>query len=168
MAWRCSTCGELHEDVPLSFAADYPDIYANMSPQDRAERTIIGSDQCVIDEEQFYIRGCMELPVHDSEEVFLWGLWALVWKEDYWEIAESWEERGREEKRGPFKGRLANSLKQHYSPDTFNLKITVKIQPVGARPLFMVEEIDHPLAIAQRNGMSRNEVNALVSSIMHG
>jgi hypothetical protein len=124
MSWICGTCGELHDELPLSFAADYPDNYANLTPDQRDIRTTIGSDQCVIDQEQFYIRGYLEIPIQDSDQVFLWGLWALIWERDYDEIEESWEEQGRE-RRGPFKGRLGNALHEYDVP-TFNLPLTIK------------------------------------------
>jgi hypothetical protein len=166
MSWICHTCGEKHDDIPLSFAADYPDNYANLSPEAKQERTIIGSDQCVIDEADFYIRGCLEIPIQNSEEIFLWGVWASLWKEDYLEIADCWEEEGRENTHGPFKGRLGNSLKE-YPQGTANLKLTVKLRPVGERPLFFIDEPAHALAIAQSRGMTREQVNELVSSLMH-
>jgi hypothetical protein len=166
MSWICATCGETHEDIPLSFAADYPDNYANMSIDEREQRAVVGSDQCVIDENQFYIRGCLEIPLLESDGVFLWGLWASVWKDDYSEIDDCWEEKGRENTHSPFRGRLGNSLKQ-YSPDTVNLKLSIKLRPVGERPLFIVEDPDHPLGIAQRNGMTNQEVHDLVSLLTH-
>ncbi len=33
--WKCSTCGESHAGIPLSFAADFPDMYANMKKEER-------------------------------------------------------------------------------------------------------------------------------------
>jgi hypothetical protein len=70
----CRTCGQTHEGVPLSFAADFPDMYANMSEPDRSARALISSDQCIVDEASFFIRGCLEIPVRDTGEVFIWGL----------------------------------------------------------------------------------------------
>jgi len=166
MSWTCVTCGQSHDDIPLSFAADYPDDYANMSIEEREQRAIAGSDQCVIDEDQFYIRGCLEIPLLESDGVFLWGLWASVWKDDYLEISECWKEEGRETAHGPFLGRLGNSLKV-YSPVTLNLKVSIKLRPVGERPLFLVENLDHPLAIAQQTGMTHQQVHDLVSLLMH-
>jgi hypothetical protein len=46
--WRCATCGESHAGIPLSFAADFPDMYANMKREERDARAVIGSDQCII------------------------------------------------------------------------------------------------------------------------
>jgi hypothetical protein len=79
MSWTCSTCGEVHDELPLSFAADYPDNYANLDRDQRDSRAIIGSGQCVIDQKEFYIRGCLEIPIQGSDQIFLWGLWALLW-----------------------------------------------------------------------------------------
>jgi len=45
----CRTCGQTHEGIPLSFAADYPDMYANMPEIERATRAIAGSDRRIID-----------------------------------------------------------------------------------------------------------------------
>lgn len=165
MSYVCHTCGESHADIPLSFAADFPDMYANMSRDERDNRTIIGSDQCVIDSEIFCIRGCLEIPIIGSEEVFIWGLWARVHEDAYDEIAESWTQPGREALHGPFKGRLVNRLKTY--SDTFNLKLTIRIQPVGTRPLFVIDEADHPLAAAQRNGMTVPETQNIVSRLLH-
>jgi hypothetical protein len=49
-------------------------MYANMTREERDARTIIGSDQCVVDQQWFFIRGCLEIPVAGSSEPFLWGL----------------------------------------------------------------------------------------------
>ena len=39
----CSICGQTHEGIPLSFAADFPDDFANLSHQERAARAVISS-----------------------------------------------------------------------------------------------------------------------------
>jgi hypothetical protein len=165
MNYVCATCGTSHEGVPLSFAADFPDVYANMSVDDRQNRIILGSDQCVIDSEIFCIRGCIEIPVIGNKGPFLWGLWARIKEEDFDEIAESWTQSGRENLHGPFKGRLANRLNVY--PDTLNLTLTLHVQQVGQRPLFLIDELDHPLAVAQREGMTIKQTQELVSRLLH-
>jgi hypothetical protein len=45
----------------MSFAAEFPDIYANMKREERDIRALIGSDQCVIDQQWFFLRGCLEV-----------------------------------------------------------------------------------------------------------
>jgi len=74
--YRCPTCGKSHSELPLSFAADFPDMYANMTGDERDARATIGSDQCIINREWFFIRGCLEIPIIGRDEPLLWGLWA--------------------------------------------------------------------------------------------
>ena len=66
----CSICRQYHDEVPLSFGADAPYWYDVVAPEERAERTELSSDQCVIDEEHFFIRGCLEIPIIGSNETF--------------------------------------------------------------------------------------------------
>jgi hypothetical protein len=150
--FKCRTCGQTHTDLPLSFAADSPDMYANMNREERDARCVRGSDQYIIDQQWFFIRGCLEIPIIGSDDVFLWGLWVSVREEVFDEIADCWESEGRENSRGHFKGRLANSLAEY--PETLNLKLKILLQPVGTRPLFVVEEPTHQLAIEQTHSIS--------------
>jgi hypothetical protein len=61
--WKCATCGKSHVGVPMSFAAEFPDMYANMKREERDTRALIGSDQCVIDQQRFFLWGCLEVPM---------------------------------------------------------------------------------------------------------
>jgi hypothetical protein len=163
--YTCATCGKTHEGLPLSFAADFPDMYANLSRDERDTRAVVGSDQCIIDQKWFFLRGCLEIPIMEQKEVFLWGLWASIREEVFDQIADCWELQGREEIRGPFKGRLANSLSIY--PETLNLKLEIKLQPVGTRPLFVIEETGHPLASEQRGGISNHRALEIATLLLH-
>jgi len=44
--YKCRICGEEHEGMPLSFAAEFPDMYANLEREERDARTVTGSDPC--------------------------------------------------------------------------------------------------------------------------
>jgi hypothetical protein len=151
--------------MPMSFAADFPDMYANMKREERDARALIGSDQCVIDQQWFFIRGCLEVPILGSDEPFVWGLWASVKEDVYDEISDCWSLMGREKLHGHFKGRLANSLSVY--PETLNLKIEIGIQPVGTRPLFRIEETDHLLAQEQSSGTSLARARELALLLLH-
>jgi hypothetical protein len=74
-----------------------------------------------------------------------------VHEEAFDEIDSHWDMDGRESIIGPYKGRLANKVTNY--PGSMNLKLTIRIQPVGQRPLFFIDE-DHALAFDQRNGLS--------------
>jgi hypothetical protein len=148
----CSTCGQEHAGLPLSFAADYPDSYANLSTEARELRAVVSSDQCIIDQQEFYIRGCLEIPVVGTSEVFMWGLWARVHETDFDEISDHWEREGREAVIGPYKGRLANAVSIY--TDALNQRIEIRISPVGTRPLFILEEGGSTLYNEQHSGLS--------------
>ncbi|HZQ67929.1 MAG TPA: DUF2199 domain-containing protein [Terriglobales bacterium] len=161
----CGTCGQRHHGLPLSFAAEFPDPYANVKRDERDMRCVIGSDQCIIDRQFFFIRGCLEIPVLGREDAFLWGLWATVREEVFDEISACWELQGRENSHGPFKGRLANSLSIY--PETLNLKLRITLQPVGQRPLFFIEEGEHLLAQEQSVGITEGRAMELASLLLH-
>lgn len=167
MTWNCNTCGRTHAELPLSFAADFPDNYANMSTEQRELRAVISSDQCIIDGTEFYLRGCLEIPILSDNGVFIWGVWACIWEHDFDEISDAWETEGRESRSGAYKGRLANGLNHAYFPPAVNLPLTIKLRPVGTRPLFLVDDVDHPIAKAQREGMTIKQVEELVAKLLH-
>jgi hypothetical protein len=98
-------------------------------------------------------------------EPFLWGLWTSVRQDVFDQIADCWTQEGREKTHGPFKGRLANSLSVY--PETLNLKVEIRMQPAGTRPLFFVEEAEHQLAIEQRLGITRTRAMDLASFLLH-
>ena len=101
----------------------------------------------------------------ESDEIFLWGLWASVREEVFDEISACWETAGREKSHGPFKGRLGNSLSIY--PPTLNLKVKIVIRPVGERPLFVVEEMDHELASQQSSGIALGRAMDIASLLLH-
>jgi hypothetical protein len=119
----------------------------------------------VIDDE-YYLRGVIELPILGLDEVFLWSAWARVWQEDYEDFADHYHDEGRETTTGPYKGRLGNNL-MGYDPTTLNLRCSIKVQRVGVRPLFIVDEPEHPLALEQRNGITLQRAQQIASLLYH-
>lgn len=139
-------------------------MYANLPKEVRDTRAVVGSDQCIVESQWFFLRGIVEIPIIGNDEPFLWGLWASVFEHDYGEISDCWDLHGRE-KRGPYKGRIANSLSVY--PETLNLKVSIIVQPVRSRPLFVIEETNHPLGVQQQPGISQQEAIELASLLLH-
>jgi hypothetical protein len=74
MRFTCSTCGRVHEGLPdISF--DAPIYYARVPEGERASRSTLSSDLCVIDSSDFFARGVLEIPIKEAEDVFGWGPW---------------------------------------------------------------------------------------------
>jgi hypothetical protein len=101
---------------------------------------------------EFYIRGCLEIPVIGMGEVFMWGLWARISEAAFDEISDHWESQGREAMIGTLQGGFANSLSIY--PDTLNQRLEVRISAVGSRPLFILEDAGNPLCLEQRSGLN--------------
>jgi len=72
--FKCATCGQWHEGMP-GFAAEAPVYYYSIPEDERPARCRLSSDTCVVDEEFYSIRGCVEIPVAGTDKPFVWGVW---------------------------------------------------------------------------------------------
>ena len=163
--FTCSICGESHEGAPLSWGPDAPDMWADLPPDGREERGELGSDQCVIDDKHFFVRGRIEIPVTDTGEDFAWLVWAEVSATDILDMASQWEMEGRESA-APYPARLANRLSL-YSAPTLGLSVRLHTRAVGIRPLIEVIA-DHPLHKEQQNGISSHQVQQIAQRLLSG
>jgi hypothetical protein len=62
---RCAahaSCGQ-HHDLPLSFGPDEPGSYLSIPEEERESRTLLSSEQCIIEQRWFFVRGVIELPI---------------------------------------------------------------------------------------------------------
>jgi hypothetical protein len=146
------------------FGADAPLSYYAIPEAERASRCELGSDDCVIDHTFFFVRGCLEIPVHAADEPFIWGVWVSLSERSF----NAWREVFAEEHRshaGPFFGWLNARFKPY--PETMELKTQVHLRDHGVRPLIELEPTDHPLAVEQRNGISVDRVAEIYAIMMH-
>ena len=165
--YKCSTCDDFHTGLPLSYGSPAPAPYFDIPEADRDERALLSSDQCVIDEEQFFILGRLEIPILDADEdLFSWNVWVSLSKENFTRASELWNTEGRESE-APYFGWLSTSL-PCYDLNTFLLKTNVHTRPIGERPFIELEPTDHPLAIEQRNGITLKRVQEIAERCLHG
>lgn len=163
-AFKCTCCGEIHEELP-SFGAAAPLSYYNVPEAEREARCDLGSDDCVVDGKYFFVRGCLEIPIHGESEPFTWGVWVSLSEKSYAEWVEVFGIPKRSHK-GPYFGWLNAWLLPY--PDTINLKTHVHLRDDGIRPFIELEQTDHPLAVEQREGITRERAIELVTVMMHG
>lgn len=72
MGFKCASCGEIHDGFgDLAFAAPY--YYYTVPENEREQRCVLTSDLCAIDNEDLFIRGCLEIPIVGRPETFTWG-----------------------------------------------------------------------------------------------
>lgn len=147
-----------------SFGTDAPLSYYEVPAEQRDTRCRLGSDDCVIDETSYFVRGCIELPVHGEPEPFVWGVWVSLSEASF----RQWREYLDTERRshiGPFFGWLNAWLRPY--PDTMNLKTRVHLRDHGIRPWIELEPTDHPLAVEQRAGISVARVAEIYAQVVH-
>ncbi len=163
LEFTCSSCGEVHRGMP-AFDAEAPLSYYAVPKEEREVRCLLGSDDCVIDGNAFFVRGCIEIHVEGEDEPFSWGVWVSLSEASY----KQWVESFHLEKRshlGPFFGWLNSWLKPY--PETMNLKTRVHLRDGGVRPYIELEPTEHPLAVEQRNGISVQRVAEIYEQMVH-
>ncbi|WP_296612834.1 DUF2199 domain-containing protein [Sphingomonas sp.] len=161
--FKCSQCDEWHEGMP-SFATDAPPYYYDVPETERAERCELTSDTCIVDDEFFFVRGCVDIPVHGESEPFSWGLWVSLSRKSFEEFTSLFGVPARDDY-GPYFGWLSAYLAVY--PDIENLKTQVHMRNDGVRPFIELEPTDHPLAIEQHEGISVERVAEIYAAYMH-
>lgn len=161
--FRCQVCDEWHEGLPdLGF--DAPLHYYQLSDEERRSRATRSSDLCTIDDDSFFVRGVIELPIRGAADRFGIGAWVSLKEENYQRYVELYdaEDPGDE---GPYFGWLCNRIAGY--PDTLSLKTHLCLRPAPARPAIELEPTDHPLAVQQREGISPEEIQEVIQHALH-
>lgn len=151
-------CNHPEQELPMSYGSDAPVYYYDVPEIERKRRFELSSDLCIMDEEHYFIRGGIEIPIVDSKETFIWDVWISLSKNNFNRTIELWETEGRETEE-PYFGWLSTSIPGY--PDTLNLKTNVHTREVGVRPFIELEPTDHPLAIEQREGITLQRVTEI-------
>ncbi|WP_407988795.1 DUF2199 domain-containing protein [Kitasatospora sp. CMC57] len=159
----CTCCGEHHAEVPLNFSSPAPAYWLPEMGGDA--KSVLTADQCVIQGESFFVQGLIEIPVIGTDDVFSWGVWVSLSRPNFDRASELWETAGRESE-PPYFGWLSTELFL-YSPSTINLKTRLHTRPVGTRPFIELEPTDHPLAVEQRTGITRERVQQIAEAVLH-
>jgi len=160
--FQCATCGQWHAELPLSFHAPAPHQWFPELADD--DSCALFEDQCIIGDAQF-VRGLVQIPVVGSDESFEWGVWVSLSADNFQRMTDLWQTSGRESE-PPYFGWLCTALPV-YDPPTLMLKTAVHTRPVGSRPLIELEPTDHPLAVEQREGVTRARVQQIAEALLH-
>ncbi len=65
--YLCSRCGEHHDEPLLHYEFQAPAAWYAIPEEERSQRCLLSSDQCVIGDEHFFVVGNLEIPVIGSE-----------------------------------------------------------------------------------------------------
>lgn len=165
-AWTCGCCGRQFSTLPLDFACRTPDHWFQIPEAERENRAKLSSDVCIIDDKDFFVRGCLEIPIIGQEDCFNWGVWVSVSRESFMRIHELWDSPDVQDEPPKF-GWLCNNISVY--PTTLSLKTNLYLRAGNRRPSIQLEPTDHPLAVEQRTGISikRVEEIAALLSLRH-
>lgn len=160
MKYTCAHCGQTHDALP-DLAFDGP-VYADQIPADERDlRVKRNADLCVIDGTVYFIRGLIEIPVHGQDETFGIGAWVSQKPEHFW----TYQEQPASAEIGPFFGWLSNEIRGA-GASTLGLKSMVHFRGGTLRPRIVLEPTDHPLAVAQRAGLSLEQAWAFLHACL--
>lgn len=165
----CSVCGEEHwgpfglsSDAPLTWGGP---IEPEPNSAARMEGDFLSADLCVIGGEDFFVRGIVDIPVEGLSENFGFCCWSSLSRANFELYVAHFDSAGLEAL-GPWTGWFANDAGPY--PDSFNEPCSVYPREAGTRPLIVLEDPDHPLARAQRDGITAEELLAIYRANSHG
>jgi hypothetical protein len=163
MGYYCGVCGKYHREIPMNYGAEAPSAYAALD-EDSLKNTELTQDLCVIDQNRFFIKGRIKIPVEGKEEPFSWNVWVEISKDDFEREQELWDDENRF-LNPPYSGILNTPL--YVYPDTLGLKVSVQTQKVGLIPDITIVESDHPLFLEQENGIKMERVISFAKEILY-
>ncbi|PYE37197.1 hypothetical protein C8J35_101466 [Rhizobium sp. PP-F2F-G38] len=161
--FQCKVCENWHEGMP-GFGSDAPLHLYHIPTAERPVRCALTGDTCIIDETAFFVQGNIEIPVHDADEPFIWGVWVSLSQKHFLEFVELLDVSEREGY-GPYFGWLSAGFKVY--PDTADLKTKVHLRARGQRPSIELEPTEHPLAVEQRTGISVERLAEIYAAYVH-
>jgi len=140
---------------------DYPDLYWDVPEEERDGRIELTSDTCIIDNEDFFIRGVIEIPIYDYQKSLGFGVWVSQKRENYYTYLEKFDSS----EIGPFFGWLCTNI-AYYEEETLLQQTMAYFRGEELRPSIEVESTEHPLAIDQHNGISLEKAWEIVHFYM--
>lgn len=148
--FTCPECGRVHDELP-AYAFDAPAIWSAATPEEREADFQHSPDFCQYKDEHFLVRAVLEIPIIDHPDTPLtFGVWATVSQENFWRY------------KAVFAGENASSVGSMFAwlsneipgyEGSLNLKSRIYPQDNRRRPKMTLEPTDHPLAVAQREGI---------------
>ena len=161
--YRCPSCTDKHDGFPaLSYAL--PDVIFALPVAERNARAVVSGDLCILNDDRFFIRCVMTVPVQNCQGVIEYGAWVEVGARDFSRYAVHFNGGGHPAW-GTAEGCLANSFPA--SPEsTLGVSCMIRAaQDPSQRPV--VEILDHAHAIQgeQLNGVTLPRALAIVSQM---
>ena len=152
----CSVCGREHDGEGLELAFERPHEIAELSVEARARRCLLKSEVSVLDDQRFFVRGVLSLPLAGKAIPYNLGVWAEVARAALERIDELWDDP-KQEREPPFDGTLANRVP--LVANSLGLALVVRLSGPTTRPYFEITDESHELFAEQRRGISERRAH---------
>lgn len=160
--FKCPKCTQWHDELP-DIGYDRPLYAAEIPREEQDGRVFLNSDLCVVDNEHYFIRCILLVPVIGLDQEFGWGIWSTLSKSNFERYRQHFDD---DLSNWPAMfGYLSNRLPEY--PDTLNLKLSVQTKKRGERPHVILEPTEHPLAVDQRCGMPLERALVIAGPFLH-
>jgi hypothetical protein len=149
------------QGLPPAMAFAEPDNWNALNESQKNEQNI-DSDFCLIeraDATERYIRCVLPFVIAETGEAFELGVWMSV-SEASLHIYREGFDTGVYQSQGCF-GYLSNRIAEF--SDTINLPADIYFRNGNQRPLVQLHKSEHPLVVAQMNGLELSTVEKLAS-----
>jgi len=163
LRWKCGSCEEWHQGPCLDFSYDAPDYWldkhektnrtAGLLPASvrRRRKTFLDEDYCAIENENFFVRGIIAVPIIGTAETFRWGVWGSLSRKNFETLVKMDGNAKRTELPSMFSW-LSSQIPEY--SDTLSLKMQAHIREDDQRPMFELDESKHPLAEEYHHGVT--------------
>jgi hypothetical protein len=162
MGFVCSVCGDFHAERLLDIRLSLPDPIFALADDEREARAWLADDFAVLDEERFFVRGLLELPIPELETRFGYGTWVEIESKEFQQLLEHWEDP---EQFPPVEGTVANELAPYTG--TEGLRATLSPVSVETLPSVKLDDAAHPLVADQQAGISADRSDELAATVLH-
>jgi hypothetical protein len=162
VAFTCSVCGQHHDERLLDIRLGLPGVIHAIDPDERTDRAWLADDFAVLDDERFFVRGLLELPIPDIDDRFAYGTWLEVEMPDFQELMRRWH---ADEQFAPVDCVLANELEPYRG--TVGLRATLHATSADKLPTVELAEAAHELVHAQHEGITVDRSDELAAVVLH-
>ena len=162
MPFVCSVCGEHHDQRLLDIRLGLPHVIHLLDADARTHRAWLADDFAVLDDERFFVRGLLELPIPGLDDRFAYGSWVEVSMPDFQELMRHWHD---DEQFDPVECTVANELEPYR--DTLGLHAMLRATAPDRLPAIELAAAAHDLVDAQRRGISVGRSDELAAAVHH-